>query len=281
MSSNSGTYPIPLELQEKHRDALIFYAEDSPDDKNKARELQKVIEGFSFDNGIRGKAVLYNETIPYGQSLISSLDDALKFSTLLFAIYSRDLEEDIVNWHTTHASLWHAIENKEKSDMFIPVIWKDGGVLPAYARVKQPLDMRKNNWRDVLKRTINCHLKKRLDREEQEHLMSRYPGMSNRPTNSATPNDSPSRHKFMPSQHQDGLGNMHRQRSLDNIDVHGNGVHQHDIDANGHRALQFPWNYMKSLFSERGPSERGLCCLGVLGFVLISLAVLKARRFGT
>lgn len=282
MSSNSGTCTIPLELQEEHRDALIFYAEDSADDKNKARELQKAIEGFSFDNGIWGKAVLYDETIPFGQSLISSLDDALKFSTLLFALYSKALEDDGINRETTNASLYHTIENEAKSDTFIPVIWKDGAVLPAYARVKQPLDMRKNNWRDVLKRTISCHLEKRLDREEeQDRLRSRYPGMSDRATNSAAPNDSPSRHKFMPSQHQDGLGNMHRQRSLGNIDVHGNGIHPHDIDVNDHSAPQFPWNYIRSLFSERRLSERGLRYLGVLGFVLISLAMLRARRFGT
>lgn len=280
MSSNSDTNHVPLwELQEEHLDAVIFCAEDCPEDKNKAQELKEAIEGFSFDDGIRGKAAMYGESIQYGRSLVSSLDDALKFSTLLFGLYSKDLEEDGINLQATNSSLWHTVENKARSDTFIPVIWKDGAVLPAYARVRQPLDMRRDNWRMKLKRLINSHLKKRLDREkEQEDLRTRYADMFHRATNGASPNYNPSRHKFVPSENQDGPSDILCQQSQDNIDVHSNGVHPQDIDADNEKAPQFPWNIMRSL-----TSERGLCYLSVLGLVLVSLAVIKwkARRVVT
>ena len=275
MASNSNTEPrFPSELEEEHWDALIFCAECTPDDRNKAEELQRAIEGFSFDNDICGRAAIYDDAIPFGRSLISSLDDAIRFSTLLFAIYSKDLKEDQINWHTTNTSLWHTIENEARRETFIPVIYKDGDVLPAYAREKRPLDMRRDNWSNVLKKLINSHLEKRLVRErEQEHRRSRYHDMSNRATNCAPPGESLSHHMFMPSHNQDGHRNIHRLESLDNIDVHG--TRPHDIEQNGHGAPHFTWDYMRSLITVRR--------LGVLGFAIVLLVTIKfrARRFGT
>lgn len=166
------------ELKEEHRDVLIIYSENSERDQEKARELKTAIDEliFSVDNNdnIHGMASLMDETVCYVTSYIDRLDEALKFHTLIFAIFSKEMLEDGLNMQMSCAALWQTIEERGRNNTFIPIYpYRELLDLPAYVSMLQPLNMQKSNWKDGLRRVISCHLQKRLDRQARQRREQR------------------------------------------------------------------------------------------------------------
>ena len=164
---------LPAELKQKHVDVLLVFAENDRQDAMKLQETVNTIEFLSEANEvIRAKAVLQDEMAAFVTSHVDWLEYAMKYSSLICVLFTREFINDPPQKAMANASFWASVTEHDKQYSFIPV-YLDCQDLPPnalspYFKELKPLQMYKDGWEGHIKDLVWHWSKSRLEREKDQ-----------------------------------------------------------------------------------------------------------------
>lgn len=198
---------LPPELKQKHADVLIVYAEQDQSDAKKLQQEVNAME-FSLETGevISARACLHEDYAMCGliNRHVDWLEHALKYSTLICALFTNEFLRDPPLKEMANASFWESVNEPDKEYCFIPVLPSDPRLenppmrWSPYFRQIKPLCMYRDRWVSCMRAAVWDRLGSRLEREKSqrreqlEYIRSNRPDLLavHPPHSSATTDDS-------------------------------------------------------------------------------------------